>query len=628
MKHLLTFFIALGITALASTSALAQMTNSCIEIQVVDEDTSEPIIFATVAFFQNGIRKASADTDLDGKLYFCKLDPSKYEMEVSYIGYQTRRQKVAIRQDSIVSLLVKLSTENVHLDEIVVIEYSQPNSGTPTKSISGLIASSAGRVSNSISSIYNHESYAPIKGNSYQDPQKSPLSTFSLDVDKAAYSNVRRFISNGDQPPRDAVRIEEMINYFPYDYPTPQRSDNTPIAVHHTYTECPWQKEHKLLHIGLKGEEISKEDLPASNFVFLVDVSGSMSSHNKLPLIKKSLKLLVNQLRSIDKVAIVTYAGSSDLLLPPTSGEDKTTINKAIANLQSSGSTNGAQGIITAYELAQQQHVKKGNNRVILMTDGDFNVGQSSDKQMEDLISKYRSSGIYLSVLGYGMGNYKDSKMQALAQSGNGNHAYIDNLLEARKTLVTELGGTLYTIAKDVKIQIEFNPEHVSHYKLIGYENRLLEDHEFNDDKADAGELGEGHTMTAIYEIIPAGVMSPVMPSVDSLKYQNSARQKRKSTHIDELATIKLRWKKPNQSRSKKKVYSVSAIPMPLSEASDDLRFGIAVAEFGLILRKDIDHSLQDVISRASNARSRDEHGYRAEFIRLIETYQELEFTD
>src|SRR5688572_17474263 len=367
---------------------------------------------------------------------------------------------------------------------------------------------------------FDTEDYDNIVENKFLTARQNPLSTFSIDVDEAAYSNVRRYLENGSMPPRGAVRIEEMINYFDYVYPKPQNND--PFTVNTEISDCPWNPQHRLVHIGLQGKEIPVDNLSSSNMVFLIDVSGSMDVPNKLPLVQASLNMLVDQLREKDKVAIVVYAGNAGLVLPVTNGSDKIRIKEAINNLEAGGSTAGGEGIQLAYKIAKDNFIKQGNNRIILATDGDFNVGISSDDELVRLIENEREAGVFLSVLGYGMGNYKDNKMQQLADKGNGNHSYIDNINEARKVLVNEFGSTLFTIAKDVKIQIEFNPDKVEGYRLIGYENRMLAAEDFNDDRKDAGELGSGHTVTALYEIIPAGVESSFLKKVDPVKYQVS----------------------------------------------------------------------------------------------------------
>lgn len=467
---------------------------------------------------------------------------------------------------------------------------------------------------------FNTEDYSNIVENKFLAATQNPLSTFSIDVDEAAYSNVRRYLQNGTIPPAGAVRIEEMINYFDYSYPQPKNDD--PFTVNTEIADCPWNPQHKLVHIGLQGKEIPLENLPAANLVFLVDVSGSMDEPNKLPLVQASMNMLADQLREKDRVAIVVYAGSAGLVLPSTSGTNKTKIKEAINNLEAGGSTAGGEGIMLAYKVARENFIKEGNNRIILATDGDFNVGLSSDDDMVRLIEKERKSGVFLSVLGYGMGNYKDNKMQLLADKGNGNHSYIDNINEARKVLVSEFGSTLFTIAKDVKIQIEFNPAKVQAYRLIGYENRMLASEDFNDDTKDAGELGSGHTVTALYEIIPAGVKSEFIKSVDPLKYQGND-EKIVSSNTNEMLTIKLRHKKPDGDISKLITHTVNDNHIAVENTSDNFRFSAAVAEFGLLLRNSEfkqQSSFQQVISLARSAKGVDTNGYRAEFIQLVQS--------
>lgn len=466
---------------------------------------------------------------------------------------------------------------------------------------------------------FNTEDYNNIVENRFLAATQNPLSTFSIDVDEAAYSNVRRFINNGSIPPPGAVRIEEMINYFDYTYPQPQNDD--PFTVNTELSECPWNSQHRLVHIGLQGKEIPVQNLPNANIVFLIDVSGSMQDENKLPLVKSSMKLLADQLRPDDKVAIVVYAGNAGLVLPPTSGTNKTAIKQAIDQLEAGGSTAGGEGIKLAYKVARDHFIKGGNNRIILATDGDFNVGLSSDDELVTLIENERKSGIFLSVLGYGMGNYKDNKMQQLADKGNGNHSYIDNINEARKVLVSEFGSTLFTIAKDVKVQIEFNPAKVQAYRLIGYENRVLAAEDFNDDKKDAGELGSGHTVTALYEVIPVGVKSEFIANVDPLKYQPE-KNNTAAGGGDELMTIKLRYKKPDGDVSRLIVHPVTDSHLALASTSDNFRFSAAVAAFGMLLRNSEfkqNASFQQVISLAKGAKGADVNGYRQEFITLVQ---------
>ena len=464
----------------------------------------------------------------------------------------------------------------------------------------------------------NTESYAELIENPFESPKTAPLSTFSIDVDNAAYTNIRRFLNNGQPVPKDAVRVEEMVNFFKYQYPQPV--DEHPFSINTEYSQSPWNAKHKLLRIGLQGKNIPTYNLPASNLVFLIDVSGSMSDENKLPLLKESMKVLVKELRAKDKVSIVVYAGAAGVVLEPTSGEDKETIIEAFDNLNAGGSTAGGEGIELAYQLAKQNFIKDGNNRVILATDGDFNVGKSSDADMEDLIEEKRKSGIFLTVLGYGMGNYKDSKMEILADKGNGNYAYIDNIQEANRFLGREFKGSLFAIAKDVKIQIEFNPKHVQAYRLIGYENRKLKAEDFKNDAVDAGELGSGHTVTALYEIIPVGVDSDFMPS--DLKY-TKVKTDNENQYNEELATIKFRYKKPDREKSIEMIKIIADQAISLEQSSKDFKFSSAVAWFGLKLRdsKYISEKSTDAIKRlAQSGLSYDEDGYKVEFIRLVET--------
>ena len=438
-------------------------------------------------------------------------------------------------------------------------------------------------------------------------------------MDAASYSNVRRFLTQGERPPVDAVRIEEMINYFDYDYAQPKGED--PFSITTEISAAPWNVKHKLVHIGLQGLNVPKENLPPTNLVFLIDVSGSMADPNKLPLLKSSFRLLVEQLREQDRVAIVVYAGAAGLVLLSTSGEDKKTILDALNNLQAGGSTAGGAGIKLAYCIAKQHFKEHGNNRVVLATDGDFNVGESSDGDMERLIELKRKEGIFLTVLGFGMGNYKDSKMETLADKGNGNYFYIDSILEAQKALVNEFGGTLFTIAKDVKLQIEFNPAKVKSYRLIGYENRLLRDEDFNNDKKDAGELGSGHSVTALYEIIPVGVDSN-FNHIDPLKYQK-AKQAELTSSMNEVMTVKFRYKKPDGNVSKLIVYPLIDENISLAKTSDNFRWSAAVASVGMLLRESEyaqDFSFQEAIQLAQSARGIDVNGYRIEFINMIKS--------
>jgi len=463
---------------------------------------------------------------------------------------------------------------------------------------------------------FNTESYDRVNENAFLEVIKNPLSTFSIDVDTASYTNVRRFINDGGLPPADAVRIEELVNYFSYDYPQPAKGE--PFSFTTELADAPWQSGNRLLLIGLQGVRIPVDKLPPANLVFLIDVSGSMDEENKLPLLVKSFKLLVSQLRPQDRVAIVVYAGRAGLVLPSTSGSEKQKIVAALDGLQAGGSTAGGQGIQLAYQVARENFMKNGNNRVILATDGDFNVGASSDAEMERLIEEKRKDGVFLSVLGFGMGNYKDSKMQKLADRGNGNYAYIDTLLEAKKVLLSQFGGTLMTIAKDVKMQVEFNPAKVKAYRLIGYEKRMLRAEDFADDKKDAGELGSGHTVTALYEIVPA---DGAAAGGQELTYQTT-RVKDSARASAELATIRFRYKKPQEETSKELVRNIPAVVSKLDKAGSNIGFAAAVAEWGMLLRNS-EHkgcaSYAQVLGMARTAKGADYEGYRAEFIRLVE---------
>ena len=464
---------------------------------------------------------------------------------------------------------------------------------------------------------HNTETYDRIFENPVLAVAQNPLSTFSIDVDTASYSNVRRFINHGSLPPKDAVRIEEMINYFTYDYDPPEGDD--PFSANVEIATCPWNTDHRLVRIGLKGWEIADEERPASNLVFLLDVSGSMTPVNKLPLLKKAMQLLVERLNENDSVAIVVYAGASGLVLPSTTCDNKEVILEALERLQSGGSTNGGQGIQLAYDVAVQNFVEGGVNRVILATDGDFNVGITNQGDLIRLIEEKAKSGVFLSVLGFGMGNYKDSNLEKLADKGNGNYAYIDTINEARKVLVEEMGGTLVTIAKDVKIQVEFNPAEVNAYRLIGYENRIMRAEDFNDDTKDAGEIGAGHTVTALYEVVPAGTAVDV-PNVDPLKYQQSTQLTGAATS-GEMLTLKLRYKEPDGDTSKLLVFEIVDDGAQISDASSDFRFAAGVAVFGMILR-DSEYkgsaTYDTVVALAEDGLDDDEHGYRAEFINLV----------
>ncbi|MEQ1799456.1 MAG: von Willebrand factor type A domain-containing protein, partial [Lacibacter sp.] len=561
------------IAAIISTGFYEPVT---ISGKVTDENGSP---LAGVSVFEKGKKNGTA-TDAAGA-FSMKVSNSKATLVFSYVGYESKQAKL----NGQTSLAISLKAAEQKLEEVVVIGYGTRSKKDMTGSVAvverkDLLNYSPGYIRED--QEFNTEDYDGITENRFRKVNDEPLSTFSIDVDGASYSNVRRMINYGQLPPAGAVRVEEFINYFKYKYPQP--TNNEPFSINTEMSVCPWNKQHKLVMIGLQGKQIATDKLPPSNLVFLIDVSGSMSDPNKLPLVKASLKLLVDQLREQDNVAIVVYAGAAGLVLPSTSGMNKEKITAAIDKLDAGGSTAGGAGIQLAYKVAKEQFKKGGNNRVILCTDGDFNVGMSSDDAMERLIEEERKSGVFLTVLGYGMGNYKDNKMQKLANKGNGNHAYIDGMNEAKKVLVNEFGGTMFTIAKDVKLQIEFNPALVQGYRLVGYENRMLNKEDFNNDKKDAGELGSGHTVTALYEIIPVGVESDFLEDVDELKYQKLPKNK-KSELKNEIMTVKFRYKEPDGDVSKLIVHPVTDEKVPVDQTSENFRFVSAVAQFGMLLR-------------------------------------------
>jgi Ca-activated chloride channel homolog len=559
-------------------------------------------------------------TDVNGR-YSITLPGNEGVLIFSFVGYSLR--EVPIGKSDVINVALKVDATS--LDEVIVAGYGKPKKGHGDNKAIGYSHATvqpSAAPGEEQEPDYNTEEYDGINENIFHDALRNPQSTFSIDVDAASYSNVRRFINNGQRPPKDAVRIEEMINYFHYDYESPKGED--PFAIHTEISTAPWNTKHKLVRIGLQGKKIPTDNLPASNLVFLIDVSGSMSDANKLPLLKSSFKMLVQQLRAQDRVAIVVYAGAAGLVLPSTSGAEKETIIAALDELQAGGSTAGGEGINLAYKVAKQNFRTGGNNRVILATDGDFNVGESSNGGMERLIEQKRNDGIFLTALGFGMGNYKDSKMETLADKGNGNYAYIDNIQEAQKVLVSEFGGTLFTIAKDVKLQIEFNPTRVKAYRLIGYENRMLKNEDFNNDKKDAGDLGSGHTVTALYEIIPVGVDSEFF-KVDELKYQ-TARIDPKASATKELMTVKFRYKKPDGDESKLIIHPLLDENVKLENTSENFRWAASVAGFGMILRESEyvkGFNYDQVLQLAEGARGKDKEGYRVEFINLVKS-QEL----
>lgn len=605
-------------------------------------DNNQPVLGAVIQVLKGKDIAGNASTDVNGNYKVNFLSPGKYAVKVSATGYKPHTSTsviVAASKTTVVNVYLqpihgKPAPPAVAADEekgiqLAEIDAVQTSGSKKLFRANGRSAGARAQKDMALSyapprypatTYYNpsNESYKKDPENDFKSVSANPLSTLSVDVDRASYSNVRRFLTSGQMPPADAVRVEEMINYFDYQYPQPRGED--PISITTEMIDCPWQKGHKLLHVGLQAKNIATHNLPPSNLTFLIDVSGSMQEQNKLPLVISSLKMLVNKLREHDRLAIVVYAGAAGVVLPPTSGEDKEVIYDALDRLQAGGSTAGGAGIKLAYKTAAENFMRGGNNRVILATDGDFNVGVSGDNELETLITKERDKGIYLTCLGYGMGNYKDSKMEILADKGNGNYAYIDNIKEAEKTLVKEFGGTIFTIAKDVKAQIEFNPAFVKSYRLVGYENRLLNEEDFKDDKKDAGDMGSGHTVTIMYEIIPVGVNSAQNRNVDPLRYQQPNTIEY-LPHNGEFATIKFRYKRPNGNTSTEMVHRISNNTKSIMLATDNIRFASSVAMFGMLL-KDSKYkgvsSYDMVYSLAKSARGKDKEGYRKEYISLV----------
>lgn len=583
MKYNLLFILSLFL----STSISAQTVTG-----IVIGENSVPLPGVNII---NRTTNTGTQTDYDGN-YIIKAERGDL-LTFSYIGYKTKEVKVKDKK----VINVSLEPDNVALNEVIAVGYDTKIRG----------------YSSPVPGNNNTESYKERNENIFKSVKTTPLSTFSTDVDRASYSNIRRMINNGQVIPKGAVKIEEMVNYFNYDYTGPK--DEHPFAIHTEVAKSPWNQDTKIAKIALQGKNIPTEHIPASNLTFLLDVSGSMNSPNKLPLLKSSFKILVNQLREKDRVAIVVYAGAAGVVLESTPGSEKIKILEAINNLNAGGSTAGGEGIELAYNIAKENYIEGENNRVILATDGDFNIGASSDSAMKELIEEKRESGVFLTALGFGMGNYKDSKLESLAQAGNGNHAYIDSMQESRRMLGTEFGGTLHTIAKDVKIQVEFNPAKIQAYRLIGYENRLLNAEDFNDDEKDAGELGSGHTVTALYELIPVGIESEYLKEIDSLKYTNTEIK----NNSDELFTVKFRYKNPEGSKSKLITKTVKDTEKDFEEASTDFKFASAVALYGMKLTDSEfveNQNTELILELAEKGRGEDKEGYRAEFIRLVKS--------
>jgi Ca-activated chloride channel family protein len=574
-------------------------------------------------------RKATATTDQNGQFGFAGVAPGKHVVRCTKAGYMATRWTVQVKPNQTVT--VSASTRASPVTTAKLGSFSGTGGlGSVGHGMGGGGAGHGSIVfkmpSNALQTASNadpglppldREGYRKIDENPYKSAVRDPLSTVSIDVDTASYSNARRFIETSRLPPQDAVQLEEFVNYFDYAYPAP--SGPHPFSVTTEVSSAPWNPAHRLVHLGLQGRSIDRTNLPKSNLVFLIDVSGSMQPPNKLPLLKIAFRLLVDNLNPDDRVSIVVYAGAAGLVLPPTPAKERNTLLGAIAELQAGGSTAGGDGIELAYKVAAASFLPGGNNRVILATDGDFNVGVSSDGELVRLIEEKRKTGVFLTVLGFGEGNLQAAKMEQLADRGNGHYAYIDSILEARKVLVQEMGGTLLTIAKDVKLQIEFNPAKVKGYRLLGYENRLLAAEDFNDDKKDAGDLGAGHSVTALYEIIPAG--SPEeLPGVDRLKYQNPVAAPEGAA--GELLTVKVRYQPPSGGASTLLTQAVRDLGTPLAQTSDDYRFAAAVAEVAMLLgdsKHRGDAGFEPAIRLAKGALGADEHGNRYDFVKLME---------
>lgn len=631
--------LALGILPVKASPFSASSTGR-ISGRVTDLNTAAPIASATVLVDSTAL---SAQTDANGYFAIPNVPAGRYSLTFKCRGYDTQvRPGVCVMADSTVTLNFGLLRSKVEGDAIArreavsmpALQGSAPSADEAKMDMSprtvlnfkapgiGCVLPDDNLAGLRYGDNFNTEEYTPLGENRFHDVVGTPLSTFSIDVDAASYGNARRYIRQETLPPKDAVRIEELVNYFDYDYPQPEGED--PFSVTVEQSDCPWQPEHRLIHIGLQGRKYTGSELPSSNLVFLIDVSGSMQPENKLPLVQKAFRLLVDQLRANDRVAIVVYAGAAGLVLPSTRGSEKAAIYSAIDRLSAGGSTAGAAGIQLAYQIAQENFIRGGNNRIILATDGDFNVGVSSTGDLVSLVEEKRKAGVFLTVLGFGMGNLKDSRLEQLADKGNGNYAYIDNMREAGKVFVTELPGTLFTIAKDVKLQIEFNPARIASYRLIGYENRMLNKEDFADDHVDSGELGAGHTVTALYEVVPAN--SSLGVKGDELRYQNQGITPG-AVASDEVLTVKLRYKQPTGETSREIVVPVKDRSAELAKSSDNFRFSAAVAEFGLLLRGSEfkgHANWSQVLDLAKGSLGTDREGFRAEFVDLVHNASRL----
>ena len=647
---------ALGIVDQRETSVWAQSaTTGAITGVIKAKGTGELLAGVTVVATSPSLQGAqTAITDEKGFYVIAGLPPGTYMISFFYMDLTIERRGITVKVNAKTPVFQTIDASKSG-GEVIAIQGSAPtidptsttqgitidknyikNIPVPGRTFEGVLRVAPGSQgspppSPSIAGAtrldgmgpgHNTEAYDRINDNPFMRVSAAPLSTFSVDVDTASYANARRFLREGALPPQDAVRVEEMINYFHYDYPAP--TGKNPFSVHTEVGPSPWNPALKLVRVALQTQAIADEKVPARNLTFLLDVSGSMESENKLPLLIQAMGLLVDQLRPQDRIAVVVYAGNTGIVLKSTPGSKKIEIKNALATLSAGGSTNGAAGIQLAYDQARANFIEKGINRVILCTDGDFNVGLTSEGELTRLIEDERKHDVFLTVLGFGMGNLKDSTMEKLADKGNGNYAYIDTIEEARKVLVKEAGATLVTVAKDVKLQVEFNPSTVAGYRLIGYENRMLADQDFNDDKKDAGEVGAGHAVTALYEVVPAGVPVPA-PKVDKLKYQTPPATTGQAA--SELMTVKVRYKQPTGTTSQLFSQPIMSSTATLEQTSVDFRWAAAVAGYGMLLHESPERgslTWLQVKAIAKGALGTDKEGYRKEMLELVDIASKL----
>lgn len=590
--------------------------------KITDSKTGDPLVGANVIILNHTWGAATA---IDGKYEIKNIPVGVYSVKISYVGYEPKIiHKINIEANKTYVVNAELEADFVLHDIVVsqpkvLMEKSQANTQSLIMNGQSLYSQTGGYSCGVTSNWPSTEEYNKINDNIFKEVMKNPLSTFSADVDYGSYSNARRYLLQGKLPPKDAVRVEEFINYFQYDYPKPD--DEHPLAIYTEFSNCPWNKENKLVHIGIKGTALEAKNQKPSNLVFLIDVSGSMLPKNKLPLLKRAFKMFTEKLRDDDVISIVVYAGSTGLVLPATKGSDKCKIIDALERLQAGGSTAGGAGMVLAYKTAEENFIKNGNNRVIWATDGDFNVGVSNTRDLVRFLEEKRAKGIFLTVLGFGEGNIKDNRLEQLADNGNGHYAYIDNILEAKKILVDEIGSTLFTIAKDVKIQVEFNPATVKAYRLVGYENRLLNAEDFENDKKDAGEIGSGHSVTALYEIVPRKDDEKI--SNDDMRYQEVSINN-SSNFQNEIGNVKIRYQLPNEDKSK---LITKVVTKEIMKPTANFKFAAAVAMFGMHLRDSEfkgDTNLESILKLAENSIEKDKSGYHSEFVKLVKLSENL----